>query len=103
MPQKQPEQRTPNYDAWTVNSTEFDHAKYVGTVGDEPVFYHADSETVFEADLDETAKEIVPDVDSMRELLPEESLGDYIDEIEDEFGWDSLSPFGESESNTDGE
>ncbi|MFB6212151.1 MAG: hypothetical protein ABEI76_11505 [Halobacteriales archaeon] len=105
MPQEHAEERPlhPDYGQWTVNSTQFDSVKYLGNYHGGPVFYHEDSATVFEADLDETAEEIIPDMDTARELLPDESLGEYIKEIEAEIGWDSLSPFGESQTESDTE
>lgn len=39
-----------------------------------------------------------------RELLGDDtSLGDFIDRIEEEIGWDSLSPFGEDHQNDAGD
>lgn len=67
-----------------------DREERTETVG---YIFHRDTEMIHEAVLDPETEEWVPDLESGRELAPEETLGEAVEDIGERLGWESLSAF----------
>lgn len=80
-------------DDWRLDTDE-DYEFLGERAGDgRPVFFDSDTNSVYLADVDEAAQRVIPDTDGDGELNPGETLGEYLERIGEETGWDSLSQF----------
>jgi len=92
------------YDDWPVQGREDSDVAYVGqTVADQSgndpggisgsVFYDVGTGTLFSADVDRESEQIVPAPDTELDVSPGETLGEALERVGEETGWDSLSEF----------
>jgi len=93
-----------DYDDWPVQGRDNSDVAFVGrTVADQPgdesgglsgsVFYDTGTETLFSGDVDRDGERIVPTPDGEFDLAPGETLGEALERVGEETGWDSLSAF----------
>lgn len=100
MPRDHSEQ-DPKYDNWPIEGTTgaTGEDSTIGLIGYQrgqpsyPVLYQPDDDAIYQGEIDEENERIVPVEDSARRLESDETLGDVIEELGDEIGWDSLSEF----------
>lgn len=86
--------KPPSADARFENwSVEEDH-ELLGTVADEdsPALYDADTDRVFRGQVDPDAEHLTPNTEAALDEA-EESLGEFLERVGEETGWDSLSEF----------
>lgn len=82
------------YQEYEVADEERRGSEYLGTVSSGvAMFYHPDSNSVFEGEPDDDERSIRPVRESERSLDDGESIGDAVERIGDELGWDGLSEF----------
>ena len=90
------------YEDYKVADEERRDSEYLGTASDgAAIFYHPDSNSVFEGEPDDNEKSIRPVRESERSLDDGESVGDAVKRIGDELGWDGLSEFAEDHLGAD--
>jgi hypothetical protein len=91
-------------DDWPVRGREDSDVAFVGrTVADQPaaessglsgsVFYETGTETLFSGEVDRDGELIVPTPDGELDLAPGETLGQVLERVGEEMGWDSFSAF----------
>lgn len=86
------DRRSPNYDDWPVESDS--RTEYLGLVGGgSPMLYEPSTNRIYEGRIDDENERLVPKTDTERELNPEETLGETLEDIGEKTGWDSLSSF----------
>jgi len=92
------------FDDWPVQGREDSDVAYVGrTVADQPehdasglsgsVFYDVGTGTLFSADIDRESERVVPAPDTELAVEPGETLGEALEHVGEETGWDALSEF----------
>jgi hypothetical protein len=102
----QPASHDPEFDSWPVQGRETSDVAYVGTTdradgSEDPggvsgaIFYDSGRGTLFTGDVDEETREIVPRPDEEWEIEPQETVGEAIERLGEETGWESLSTFAE--------
>ncbi|MFB6132053.1 MAG: hypothetical protein ABEJ44_01450 [Halanaeroarchaeum sp.] len=88
----------PRYDQWPVADNE--EATFVGAVSGQgttmPIYYDKSEGVFFGAEIDEEYEQFrrLPDQEWVED--PTESLGEAIERLGEELGWESLSEFAES-------
>lgn len=81
------------YEDWPVEGERDDEAKYVGMVeGGGAWFYNEENHSLFERELDRDDRRLLPASDE-QSIPHEETLGEAVERLGDELGWDSLSDF----------
>lgn len=81
------------YEDWPVDGEHDDEAKYVGMVeGGGAWFYNERNHSIFEREMDGDDQRLLPASDE-RSIPDEESLGETVERLGDELGWDALSEF----------
>lgn len=79
-----------------VSDPAHEEAEHVGILGQGTnVFYHPERSTFYRTEHDAERDEHTVVPESERELQPEETLGEAIEEIGDRTGWESLSEWAE--------
>lgn len=103
------------YDNWPIaehGETTDRTGHYLGTLsaaggtgagGGGVLVYDEERQTVFEADVDEEDRELVPREDTEREVGASESLGEVLEDVGDSLGIESLSEFAEERLQSDDE
>lgn len=103
------------YDSWPIaeqGETTTRSGHYLGTFGAAGgagaggtgvLVYDDERETVFEADVDEEDRRLVPREGTEREVGASESLGQVLEDVGDNLGLDSLSAFAEERLQSDEE
>jgi len=92
------------FDDWPVQGRDSTDVAYVGrTAADEPdedrhrlhggVFYDEGTGTLFSGEVDEDEEQVVPVPDTEVDLEPGETLGEALERVGEQTGWDSLSVF----------
>ena len=100
----QPASHEYEHDDRPVQDREDNDVAYVGqTVADQPgdgpggisgtVFYDVGTGTLFTADVDREGEQLVPTPDTELDVSPGETLGEALERVGEETGWDSLSAF----------
>ena len=81
------------YEDWPVEGEHDDEAKYVGMVeGGGAWFYSEENHSLFERELDRDDRRLLPASDE-QSISDEETLGEAVERLGDELGWDALSDF----------
>lgn len=83
----------PKYSEWDVeNDADW---SYLGTTpaAGRPVFFNHQTENIHRGVVDDGAERLVPHDEPSWELNPEETLGQSLERIGEEIGWESLSEF----------
>lgn len=92
------------YEDYKVTDEERRDSAYLGTVSSgAAMFYHPDSNSIFEGKPDEEDRTINPVPETEERLDDGESVGDAVKRIGDELGWDGLSEFAEDHLGAGGE
>lgn len=92
------------YEDYKVTDEERRDSEYLGSVSSgAAMFYHPDSNSIFEGTPDEEDRTIDPVPESEERLDDDESVGDAVARIGDELGWDGLSEFAEDHLGADAE
>lgn len=87
----------PRFDDWPLQDKEDADIEWLGLAGGTggsvavPAFYEPETNTVYRGEVDEENERIVPT--EKRRLDDGESLGDHIESLGEELGWESLSEF----------
>lgn len=89
-----PERETPQYNEWDIKDYSRKEMDYLGTASyGVPYFHHADSSTIYEGSVDDTKEQIRLREDTAHEIEPGKTLGETIESIGEQTGWESLSEF----------
>lgn len=88
-----PAARAPGYSEWGTEP-EGDW-EYLGTVPQEdaPMLYNVETGFVHRALVDHERERLTPEDESTWELDPEETLGEFLERVGQDVGWESLSEF----------
>lgn len=83
----------PDYADWPVRSDS--RYKYIGLLGSSghPVLYNPDEKALYRAYPEEEARELTVKESPIRRLEPAETLGEALETVGEELGWESLSEF----------
>jgi len=82
------------FDTWPVGREDESYGyQYLGTRNSLPIVYDPDNHSVMEGRIEEARERIFPDRDTEEEIHHEDSLGEYLERVGDEHGWESLSEF----------
>ena len=83
------------YEDWPVEGDRHDEARFVGVSqvkGGGAWFYNDDDDALFETDVDQANRRLTPSGDE-RSVSAGESVGEAVERLGDELGWESLSEF----------
>ena len=85
----------PPYDEWPVSDPEHTDREHLGVTGHESqmLMYDKASNAMYVADVDHEAEKIGNPRRSDRQLQAEETLGEYLERVGDDHGWEWLSDF----------
>jgi len=86
---------SPPYDEWPVSDPEHSEREHLGVTGHEEQMVMVDKATsdIYVANVDHEAERIGNPKQSEWEVLPDESLGEFLERVGDEHGWEWLSEF----------
>lgn len=84
--------RDAEFDNYPIEDKSKKNVEWIGTIagGSAPHLYEEHTNTIYETEIDEEAELVIP---KNPHPLEGKSLGEYIEEIGEERGWDSLSEF----------
>jgi hypothetical protein len=91
------------YEDWPFEGDRPDDAQYVGTAqaGGNAWFYSEGSDRLFASEADEGDQRLLPASDEQT-VREGESLGEAVERLGDELGWESLSTFARKHLERDG-
>lgn len=86
------------YDNWPVEGRSDRDVRWIGMAGvgagqGAPALYEPRNDIIYEGNIDKENKRLVPDPETERQVSPNETIGDVLQDIADSRGWQSLSNF----------
>lgn len=94
--------RDETYDNYPIEGKSDSDVEWIGmpaaSQGGAPLLYEEHTNQVYETEIDENEGVVVP---TNPEPLGDRSLGDYIKDVGDKHGWDSLSEFAQKHMDAD--